>query len=223
MNFNNKLDNFLSPTKFCDFNHPSIQARAKEITKNDNSPEEMALSIFHFVRDDIKFLMIYKNSKASETLTLKYGDCGKKTNLHVALLRAVNIPSRFHLVALSKECLKGLVTDFLYKKAPEIIPFHPYCECYLSGKWVACDSFLDKKLVDNVYKKGIFTQEDIPTIDWDGKNDLNTMTKWVIEDKGILPDLDKFYDVPESSKIKKFILRFFFNRSNAYTERLRKK
>jgi hypothetical protein len=179
------------------------------------------MSIFHFVRDEIKFMMIYEENKASDTLAIRCGDCGTKTNLQVALLRAMNIPARYHIVALRKGCIKGLVSKLFYSATPKLIPNHPWCECYLSGNWIACDTLLDSKLISNAYRKGIFSHVDIPNIDWDGEHDLNTMTKWIAEDKGIIATLDELSEEIATKSPPMVLVKFFVKRSNAYTEKLR--
>ena len=216
------VDEYLQLTDFCDFNHPNIISKAKELTIEDKTPKEMALSIFQFVRDQIKFMMNYEDDKASDTLAKGYGDCGTKTNLQVALLRSINIPARFHFVSLYKKSIKGIVSKLFYLLSPKVIPYHPWCECYLSDKWIACDTLLDKPLVNNIYKNGIFTKEDIKTIDWDGEHDLNTMTNWIVEDKGIYSSLDEIINLEEiSTKIPIRLVSFLFNHSNNCTEKLR--
>ncbi|MGY5874936.1 MAG: transglutaminase-like domain-containing protein [Candidatus Thorarchaeota archaeon] len=226
MDFQKILDDekYLSPTRFCDCDHPEIISKAKDLTQNDANTITMALSIFHFVRDQIKFMMCEFDT-ASGTLTKRIGDCGTKTNLQVALLRAVNIPARYHIAALRKESIKGLVSELLYQQSPDVILYHPWCECYLSEKWIACDTLLDNALMDGVYKRGIFTKDDIPTIDWDGESDLNTMTRWMIEDKGTLPSLDelvlKAQKESEELPIDTDQLAMVINESNEYTDSLR--
>jgi len=219
------LEDYLSPTEFCDCDNQEIITKVKELTKNDKNPKEMALSIFYFVRDQIKFMMC-ENDIASETLKKRFGDCGTKTNLQVALLRAVNIPARYHIASLRKECIKGIVSELFYQQSPDEISYHPWCECYLSEKWISCDTLLDEALTEGIYKKGIFTKKEIPKIDWDGENDLNTMTTWMIEDKGPIPSLD--YLFIESQKefeelpIEKEELEILINQSNKFTDNIRK-
>ena len=219
------MENFLKPTEFCDWNNNEIIVMAKELTKNDKTPKEMALSIFHFVRDQITFAMC-ETDKASETLKKRFGDCGTKTNLQVALLRAINIPANYHIASLRKECLKGIVSKSFYKLAPNVIQSHPWCECYLAEKWVSCDTLFDKALTEGIYKKSIHTKEEIPTIDWDGENDLNTMTTWMIEDKGTIPSIDDLFIEAqkeiEALPIEKDQLEMFVNQSNEYTDNIRK-
>lgn len=185
----------------------------------------MVLSIFNFVRDKITFTMC-ENDRAFQTLEKRYGDCDIKTNLQVALLRAINIPVRYYIASLRKEWLKGIILESFYELGSVVIPHHPWCECYLSEKRIACDTLLDKELAENINRKGIHTKDDIPTIDWDGKHDLNTMKKWIIEDKGTLASIDKLF--PEAQKwlddipIEKDQLEILINQSNKYTENLRK-
>ncbi len=218
------LEDYLKPTKLCDCDNQEIIAKAKELTQNDKEPKEVALSIFHFVRDQIRFMMC-NFEKASETLKIGLGDCGTKTNLQIALLRSGNIPARCHIASLRKECIKGIVSESFYQVAPDEIPNHTWCECYLSGKWVSCDTLFDKALVKTIYKNGIITKEEIPTIDWNGENDLNTMTNWMIEDKGTLPSLDElvltvqkeFEELP----IDKDQVKMLVKQSNEYTDSLR--
>ena len=188
----NSMEEYLKPTEFCDCNNQEIIAKAKKLTKHDKTLKEMALSIFHFVRDQIAFMMS-ESDKASETLKKRFGDCGTKTNLQVALLRAVNIPAKYHIASLRKESIKGIVSESFYNLSPDVISNHPWCECYLSEKWISCDTLLDIVLTEGIYKKGIHTKEEIPTIEWDGENDLNTMTTWMIEDKGTTSSLDNLF------------------------------
>ncbi len=96
------MEVFLKPTKFCDCNNREIINKVKELTKKDKTPKEMVLSIFNFVRDKITSTMC-ENDRAFQTLEKRYGDCDTKTNLQVALLRAINIPVRYYIASLRKE------------------------------------------------------------------------------------------------------------------------
>lgn len=210
------MEDYLKPTEFCDCNNQEIINKAKELTKNDKTPKEAALIIFCFVRDQIPFMPGYI-VKASETLKEGDGLCVTKSNLQVALLRAVNIPARYHLAFLSKECVKGIVSD--YEFLPDVITFHPWCECYLTTKWIGCDTLFDKALTEAIYNKDVHTKEDIPTIDWDGENDLNTMTKWMVEDKGTYSSLDDLFREVQKEFEKTPIE--YMNQSKKYTDSVR--
>ena len=188
------MNNYLKFTEFCDCDHQEIIDKAEELTRNDESPEGKALSIFYFVRDQIPF----KGGavvRASETLKIGNGFCVTKSNLQVALLRAVKIPARYHVAYLKKDILKGVVSGIHSDRFHEIITYHPWCECYLSEKWISCDALYEKTLVKKLFDEGIQSKTDIPTIDWDGKNDLNTAAAWMIEDKGTYDSLDELFSV----------------------------
>ncbi len=184
------MDEYLEPTEFCDCDNQDIVDKATELIKDAKTPKEAALKIFYFVRDKFPYTPTYNFPKASETLQQGKGFCITKTNLQVALLRAAKIPARYHQVGLKKECLKGIIHSDLYNGLDDEIWFHPWCECFLSDKWIACDSVFDKTLVDAYYKEGIITREQIRTIDWDGESDLKTLAAWMINDYGILTTFD---------------------------------
>jgi len=217
------IHQYLEPTEFCDCDNELIITKAKDLTKNNKNPKEKALSIFNFVRDEIKFMLDYI-PKASETLEKGYGFCVPKCNLQVALLRSIKLPARYHIVSLKKECLKGIIHNSVYNQFPKIITFHPWCECFLNDKWIICDTLFDKDLVTAVYNKGIFGKKELPEIDWDGESDLNLMQYWMVEDHGPQASIDDLIKTlikkgfnPEKSPIE------VMNLSNKYTERLRKK
>jgi transglutaminase-like putative cysteine protease len=197
------LENFLKSTEFCDCSNQKIISKAKELTQNDKTPKEAALSIFHFVRDQIAF-MGGPVVKASKTLRRGNGFCVTKSNLQVALLRAVNIPARYHVAHVRKDILIGIVPGFESDDIHDVITYHPWCECYLSDKWISCEALFNKALVEKIYKEGIHSKEDMPIIDWDGESDLSTVTTWKIEDKGTHDSLDEFF-----LKVKKYFATGF--------------
>jgi len=157
-------------------------------------------------------------------LKKEYGDCVNKTNLQIALMRAVGIPSRYHQVVLYKDVLKGILPSSMHKKLEEKIWFHPWCECYLSGKWVACDSYLDKSLYEAACRKGILTKDKMPTIDWDGDSDLKIATSWMLEDVGTHASYDDICKkLMNDIKMPKFLYKMEINSVNRHINKVRKK
>jgi hypothetical protein len=218
------MDEFLKPTVLCDCDNNEIKKKSQELTENAKSPKEAALSIFTFVRDQIPFGLDLPYTKASDTLKKAYGYCITKTNLQIALMRAVGIPSRYHQVVLHKNVLKGIMPSSIHKKVEEKIWYHPWCECYLSEKWVACDSYLDNSLYEAACRKGILTKDKVRTIDWDGDSDLRTATSWMLEDVGTHASYDDVCKkVADRIKIPKFLFKLMLKRSNSYTNKVRKK
>jgi len=187
-----RMDEYLMPTKLCDCDNEEIKRKAQELVKDATTPKEAAIKIFYFVRDEIAFGLVFTDVKASHTLRTRTGFCFLKTNLQIALLRAMGIPARYHRVNIRKELLEGILSDIAYKHFPEVL-YHPYCECYLSGKWVACEAFFDKGLLKGMVEKRFPAASQIPIIDWNGENDLIVVTPWMIKDLGTFASLDDLF------------------------------
>jgi hypothetical protein len=218
------MQEYVSPTEFCDCENVEIKQKSEELTQNASSPKEAAMNIFNYVRDQMPFAVGRTDVKASETLKNKEGYCVTKTNLQIALLRAAGIPARYHQVVLHKDVLKGIIPDSIHNMMEEKIWYHPWCECYLSGKWVACDLFLDKYTYNAAVKEGILSIEKMPTIDWDGGTDLKIAAPWMLEDVGIHSSYDEVCKrVVKEYKMPQFIMRLAFGQSNRYTKKLRAK
>ncbi len=124
---------YLKPTELCDWDNPDILRKVKEIRGKSQSQQEKSLNIFYFVRDEIVFSINDARSKASQTLKRGAGECGTKTNLHVALLRASGIPARFHLSKCRSEVLRGIIPDWLSDRMPKVVS-HFWPERYASGQ-----------------------------------------------------------------------------------------
>lgn len=194
-----RTQDYVAATRLCDCDNPWLRAEAEEITEGASTPEEKARKIFYYVRDTIRFSLAYSRSRASQTLKRGYGECVSKTNVQVALLRAVEIPARFRWVQARTEVLHHLIADFLYNRMPPAAS-HFWCECYLSGRWVSCELLLDKLLYDGMLKANLITKEQVPTIDWDGKTDLVLLNPWIVEDRGHLSSADDAIERLQRSK-----------------------
>jgi hypothetical protein len=221
------MDEYLNATELCDCDNAELQGKAKEIIKDTKTPKEAALKIFYFVRDEIPWMLDAWDVKASRTLKKGKGMCCNKANLQVALLRAVSIPARYHQSKVKREWLKGIISSFIYSRLPEVVEYSPHCECYLSKKWVACDSLLDKALYEAMFREGLVTKEQIPTIDWDGEKELVVMTPWITESVGTFSSMDDVFRKAEKETKRPRVLVqlfgwFFMSRSNQRTDALLK-
>lgn len=194
----NTMQNYTAPTRLCDCDNPWVQKIAMEIVDGARTPEEKALAIFYYVRDNVRFSLAYSRSRASQILKRGYGECGNKTNAQVALLRAVGIPARYRWVQAKTEVLNHLINDFLYKHMPPVAS-HFWSECYLNDKWVSCEILLDRPLYKGMLREGLITKEQIPRIDWDGRRDLVLLTPWITLDHGRLPSYDEAIKVLQTS------------------------
>ena len=182
------MDEYLRPTKLCDCDNAKLMEKAKEIIKGAETPKEAALKVFHFARDEIYFGLDYPDTKASHTLKKGVGFCVTKTNLQIGLMRAAGVPARCHYVLLSKESL-NYTPKLIYNNLKTAI-VHPWCECYLSGNWVACEVLYDEAFYKAAVREGCFTKEQIPTIDWDGETDLISMKSYIVKDVDTFPSWD---------------------------------
>ena len=186
----------LRATKLCNSDHPAIRNKAKALAQSTDTPQDTALSVFYFVRDAIPFdatLDIWE--KASETLGKRVNDYCNKVNLQVALLRAAGIPARCHLVQVSKEVLRAFIPRFIYDRLPSPVG-HFWCECHLDERWLACETLFDEPLYRGMLDAGLVTRAQIPTIDWDGENDLILFQPWIVSDEGTYPSFDDILASP---------------------------
>lgn len=214
----NTVTQFLTPTRLCDCDGAGVNEKAKDLVGIGGDPTEAALNIFYFVRDRITFGLDFPDARASETLVRGIGFCMTKHNLQMALLRAAGIPSRSHLVQLPKDVNKPITPKFLYDRTPaEII--HPWCECLLDGKWVACDCVMDDAFYRAMLRRGYLTEVDMPSIDWDGKTDLIFGESKVRADLGTFPSWDegirearKSGGMPPTNRLLGPIVYAMFNR-----------
>ena len=136
-----KMSKYLRPTKLCDSKNPLIVGKAIELKSEERkilgrepTKKEMAMKIYLFVRDEIKFGSDLFSRKASETLMRRVGQCIHKTNLQVALCRAVKIPARYHLVEVPWSTFKDYyppwqIKSLEKKKNPKGFGF-PFCEVF---------------------------------------------------------------------------------------------
>ncbi len=223
-----EMEEYLKPTKLVDLNSDIIMETMNRIIKYTKTLTEVASKIFYFVRDEIPFGMDYLDVTASHTLIKRVGYCTAKVNLQIALLRAAGIPARCHYVRAKKEFLKNIIFEFLYNKFPMVVG-HLWCECYLAGRWVACEALFDEALFKGMLKKGLVTEEQIPTIDWDADTNLILLNPWIVEDVGTFFSLDDVIremvrrgekNMP-SSILDKLFGWFVFFLSNWYTNSLR--
>lgn len=181
---------FLAATRLCDSESTKVREKTRDLVGAGEGSTEAALSIFTFVRDKVSFGVDYLDTKASETLDHGIGFCMTKTNLQMALLRAAGIPSRCHLVHLPKELNKPIMPKFFYDRMPDLMA-HPWCECHLSGRWISCETLFDEPYYRGLIGRGHMTEEEIPSIDWDGKTDLILLTPWIQRDLGTFPSWDE--------------------------------
>lgn len=117
------MDKYRASSEFIDWHNPLVAEKAKQLSREMNSLEEIAKNCFEFVRDEIKHSWDYQlnpvTCKASEVLEHKTGYCYAKSHLLAALLRANEILAGLCYQRLTIEndqppfCLHGLNAVYL--------------------------------------------------------------------------------------------------------------
>ena len=228
------FDQYLVNTPLCDCSHSAIQKVVSEIVAPNMNVHEKAKTIFYWVRDNIKYAVMGGGyaTKASKVLKIGYGDCGTKTNAHIALLRAAKIPARMHAGMADASVLEKILPKWMYKMATkkDCRDYHFWTECYINDRWIACDGLIDERLYENGIKEGIFSKDKIPTNDWNGRDDFSPLKPWILEDFGFKPSWDewsKIYAKFFAPGLPVFILDLFTKLSSPMcrkvTDRIRKK
>jgi transglutaminase-like putative cysteine protease len=192
------LSEYLAITPMCDYDHPLVQATARKIVAGVQTKREMATRIFDFVRDTIRFSMAFSKSKASQILKLGYGECITKTNVQVALLRAVGIPARMRWVLAQTKVLNGLVAGVVLRSMPPEAS-HFWAQCYLGGHWISCEALLDRPLYEGMLAQGLITKGQVPTIDWEGEKDLVVLKPWITSDRGFVASADEAHQAYQNN------------------------
>jgi hypothetical protein len=192
MTFSKNLNFFLKPTKYCDCNRKEIKEIASRITKLYSSEREKALSLFYWVKENIKFEFGYWGIKASDTLRRKKGMCTNKANLLIALLRATKIPAGYGILRVNTKMFYGELMCPSFERLVSSETTHIYVGIFLDKKWLRCDLSVDSELAKVLKKENPFanmsgfdlSEEDIKNI------------KGILMRKEFFPNIDKELDKP---------------------------
>jgi hypothetical protein len=207
---------YLGESKLCNFGHENIQKLATKLRQeiaSEFSPDferELAVKIFYYVRDNIKFGQPLKY-RASDTLEERIGQCYTKSNLMVALLRASHVPSRFAFTYISGEALQDISPPRGPFSSRHEIP-HPVAEVYVGGKWLRADCTRDRYLSpDRVFE-------------WDGR-ESTPRHPFLLREGGTYAFLDEIAPLPKvlgsRSKITLMMLKMSLDTFNLYVDNIR--
>ncbi len=132
--------------RLSDFDHPSIQEKAKKLTSGKSTLIDKVESIFSYVRDEIQFGFPPKwdQVKASETLKYGLGYCNTKATLFRALCKAIDIPARIHTGLIEIKIMSGIFPSFVFPFMPSS-GGHSWMEIEIDGEWKPIDSYINDK------------------------------------------------------------------------------
>ncbi len=221
----------LAATPLLDHGAATIQQLITERGWRDLTPHERIGAIYHYVQNEIRFgYNTNDDIPASHVLADGYGQCNTKATLLMALLRAVEIPCRFHAATIDKRLQRGVVPAAFYPLAPTEI-LHSWVEVRVDHRWRR----LEGVILDENYLDGLRCQlgqpsgallgyavgtNDIqqPDIDWNGGHTEIQMTG-VERDLGIHNDPDTYYRTAGTnlSGVKailyRYVIRHLMNRT----------
>jgi transglutaminase-like putative cysteine protease len=99
------VERFLTSTEVIDWKHPSVSAKAQELSADIRDARNIARRCFEWVRDNIQHSSDFRRNpvtcNASDVLREGTGYCYAKSHLLAALLRANGIPAGFCYQRLS--------------------------------------------------------------------------------------------------------------------------
>lgn len=156
--------NYLSPTQYFDFEHPSIQNLVKDFQTDTLSEKEKAVQVYLKVRDgwryDFQNVSFKKEDyKASAIAQRTAGHCIDKAILLVAALRSLDIPARIHFAKVKNHiAVESIVAQI---GTDELTP-HGMVDIFLNGKWVKSSPAFNAELCEKC---------NVDPLEFDGEND----------------------------------------------------
>ena len=202
-----KLQNspYLQTTRMLDFDSEAIQHLVSRRGWKDLTTYDAIGSIYHFVRDEIRFGYNADDSlPASRVLRDGYGQCNTKGTLLMALLRAVGIPTRFHGFTIYNALQKGAIPSYVFWFAPDRI-IHSWVEVLYEDNWINLEGFIiDKPYLQQIQDSfaqqcGDFSGYGVatrclsePRVDWNGE-DTYIQREGIADDFGVYTQPDDFY------------------------------
>ena len=159
------MDQFLRCTDTIDCDNETIKVKAQELVQGRETDKEKAVTLFYFVRDEIKHNAyasgnLIEHFKGSATLERGSGFCQQKAILLVTLARASGVPARIGFADIRDHLLSQKFRDMI--GGSNILLYHGYAELFVNGKWVHASP---------AYDIGICNKSGFIPVEFDGEND----------------------------------------------------
>lgn len=160
---NRKLEQYLQPTRFLDFSHPSVQTFA-EIHAGDGNARDKSIRLNLAVRDGIRydpysFELTADTYKASNCLAKGAGFCVPKAILLAACARAVGIPARLGYANVRNHLTSPRLSALM---GSDVFRWHGYASLFIEGRWVKATPAFDI---------GLCRRFGVNPLDFDGTGD----------------------------------------------------
>lgn len=142
------MKEYLKPTYFYNFKHPSIQELIAPFIYNSLSVNEKAAGLYLKVRDGWRYnpniiSLEKKGYRASNLINREHGHCIDKAIILIAGLRGLGIPARINLAKVKNHIAAEKVIEKL--GTDELTP-HGNAEMFLNGKWLKATPAFNKEL-----------------------------------------------------------------------------
>lgn len=144
---------YLQPTPLLDYETLSIQALIANRGWLELDQSNRIGAAYDYVRNEVLFGYNADDAlPASSVLEDGYGQCNTKGTLLMALLRALEVPCRFHGFTIDKGLQRGVVPELVYPIAPKNI-IHSWVEVQYEEKWLNLEGFiLDQGVLSSLQK-----------------------------------------------------------------------
>lgn len=188
------MHEFFGHGRYCNWRDPAVLACARRLTADHTTPVDRAVVLFRFVRDEVRYMFGPWGVSATDTLRRREGVCTNKSNLLVALLRAVDIPAAFGLLHVNPREYYGVVAPPYLKPFVSDRSLHVYAAAHLNGTWVRCDPSTDREIAE---RTAHFCRQ-TRLIEWDGRQDALDFLQpqHVYADLGLRAGIDELLDKP---------------------------
>lgn len=217
---------YLSKTAILDVDAPNITELIEARGWRQLPREQAARAVYEFCRDEILFGYNAGADSLPASAILKegLGHCNTKSNLLMALLRALSIPCRLRAFTIDKRLQKGAMTPFVYFMAPREI-LHTWVEVNLDERWVVLEGvILDARYLRAVQNRfsncqGDFVGYGIATpclasasVAWTG-NDTFIQREGIARTLGLYASPDEFYSVHKTNLrgVRGWLYRRYFS------------
>jgi transglutaminase-like putative cysteine protease len=129
---------FLQPTEIIDSDNPRLVALAQSITAGLDRPEDRAVALFEYVRDQVRYnpfspFFLPEHYRPTFTLDRGQGYCVQKSALLVGLCRAAGIPARLLFADIRILRFEGRLKEMM---ATDVFTYHGYVEMFVRDKWL---------------------------------------------------------------------------------------
>jgi transglutaminase-like putative cysteine protease len=158
------LDEYLRPGRYVDSDHPVVVEYARREAAGLTDPREIALKLFHAVRDGIRYDP-YDIDTAPEGLTASrcisqgFGFCVTKAATLAAVLRVHGIPARLGFADVRNHLTSRRLRETM---GTDLFVFHGYTDVMLDGRWIKATPAFNLSLCERAGTK---------PLDWDGRTD----------------------------------------------------